>query len=400
MTRTAVTVVGSGPHGLLCALELARRNLDVTVLGGPPAPTGSSPRMLFVHWSMLPGLERLGLLEELLVRGLRFDRWSINAPASSDRLAFDLDVLAGDTPHPYSLHVSYQDLAQVTVQQLATLGHVTFVDDCRVSAVTQDADGCTVTALTPSGEQQYRSDWVVGADGLHSAVRRSTGLGLPGMTWPERFVMVNVRYDLESLGHSGSGLQLDPVDGALVARATEDGLWRYTYAEDLFLPEESVADRTREVLDRVLGTGHGAVVETVVAHRMHQRVADRFRAGRVLLIGDAAHMTTPTAGYALPAGFFDSVLLAEALAEVAHHGADPEVLDQYSESRRRVFTDLVSPVSSDHKQMLWNSSPARVRSDMERFRHLTASRDRQRSYLLVGRGLQSAPLRVRRRAGR
>ena len=152
-----------------------------------------------------------------------------------------------------------------------------------------------------------------------------------------------------------------------------------------------------EVFRRVLPDGADLEIQAWAAHRMHQRVADTFRVGRVLLLADAAHVTNPTSGYGLAGGFFDSVTLVEALSAVIHHGADDEILDRYSEVRRRVFTELTSPVSSESKQLLWNSDgPGRLEGELERFRKITSNRSRQREYLLVARGLESAPLRSRR----
>lgn len=400
MTAASVTVVGGGPHGLLCALDLAQRGVHVTLLEAQRADPAGSPRALMVHWSMMTGLQRLGLLDEARARAVVNTRWSVFVLPTGERFSLDLGVLADDVEHPFSLLLSQQALAEIVTARLTMLSHVDVAWDTRVQRVEQDAHGCTTVVTSPEGERTYRSDWVVGADGVHSTVRRSTGLGLPGITWPERFVMANVRFDFSALGHESSGVQLDPRDGALVTQVDDSGLWRYTYAEDLLLPEEENAKRMQEVFARVLGPEVKPEVEAIGSHRMHQRVADRFRAGRVLLIGDAAHVTSPTAGYGLPAGFFDGVSLVEALTAVIHEGADGDLLDQFSEMRRRVFTDLVSPVSSEHKQMLWNGDEGQVTAAAERFRHITSDAERQRKYLLTGRGLQSPPLRPRRRSAR
>ncbi|WP_300400504.1 FAD-dependent monooxygenase [Nocardioides sp.] len=397
MTTQGVTVVGGGPHGLLHALALARAGIDVTVLEARPPRTTGSPRAMTFHWSMMQGLDRLGILEEALSRGIIHQVWSLNVLATGERMALELDVLAGDIEHPFTLHLPQEQLGEIILSRLAEHAHVHLEWNTRVQRLVQDSDGVNVLADSPDGEREYRSSWVVGADGATSAVRRAIGLGLPGVTWPERFVAANLRYDFAALGYEVSTLQLDPTDGALVAQIDDQGLWRYLYAESLKLPEETVGDRMGEVLRRVLPGGPLPEIEAYAAHRMHQRVADRFRVGRVLLLGDAAHVTNPTSAYGLAGGYFDSECLVEALSAVIHDGAGDDILDRYSEVRRRVFTDLASPVSTESKQLLWNSAkPGRLQGEIERFRHITASRARQREYLLVARGLQSAPLRSRR----
>lgn len=397
MSTQTVTVVGGGPHGLLHALALAQAGIEVTVLETRPPSTSGSPRAMLFHWSIMPGLARLGILDDALAGGMIHRVWSLNVLATGERMFFDLDVLAGDVEHPFTLHLPQEALGEIILSRLAAHPLVHLEWNTRALRIMQDADGATVVADSPDGERDYRSSWVVGADGATSAVRRAVGLGLPGITWPERFVAANVRYDFASMGYEVSALQLDQADGALVAQIDDAGLWRYTFAENVKLPEESLPDRMAAVFRRVLPDGATPEVEAWAAHRMHQRVADTFRVGRVLLLGDAAHVTNPTSGYGLAGGFFDSVCLVEALSAVIHDGADDAILDRYSEVRRRVFTELASPVSTESKQLLWNSEPeGRLEAELERFRHITKSRDLQRQYLLVARGLQSAPLRARR----
>lgn len=393
-----VTVVGGGPHGLLHALALAQAGIDVTVLGVRPPATTSTPHAMTFHWSMMRGLRQLGILDEALARGLMHRVWSLSVLASDERMFFDLDVIADDVEHPYTLHLAQEALGEIIMARLGALPNVHLESNTRVLRLAQDDSGVTVTADSPDGPREYRSAWVVGADGATSAVRRAIGLGLPGITWPERFVATNVRFDFASLGHEVSALQLDPTDGALIAQIDHTGLWRYTYAENLNLPEESVGDRMPEVFRRVLPDGAEYEVQAWAAHRMHQRVAETFRVGRVLLLGDAAHVTAPTSSYGLAGGFFDSVSLVEALSAVIRDGVDDEILDRYSEVRRRVFTELASPVSSESKNLLWSSEgPGRLEEELERVRYNTSTRSRQRKFLLEARDLESAPLRARRR---
>jgi 3-(3-hydroxy-phenyl)propionate hydroxylase len=395
-----VIVVGGGPHGLLLALALGRVELDVTLLEARPPTPISSPRAMMFHWSMMAGLADLGVLDEAIERGITHRIWSLNVLQTGERMYFDLDVLADDVPYPFTLHLPQQRLCQIVLERLGALSNVEIAWHTRAVDLAQDGDGVTVTADSPDGRREYRAAYAVGADGATSMVRRAIGLGLPGFTWPERFVAVNARYDFGAIGYEASAVQLDPNDGALLAKIDDTGLWRYTYAESLALPEDSVGERMPDVFARVLPGGVVPEVEAFASHRMHQRVADTFRLGRVLLIADAAHITSPASGYGLAGGFFDGLTLVEALTAVLQGGADEEVLDQYSQVRRRVFTEVISPVSSDSKQLLWDSRGAgRLEGELERFRRITSDPSRARQYLLLGLGLASAPLRVRRATG-
>ncbi len=95
-------------------------------------------------------------------------------------------------------------------------------------------------------------------------------------------------------------------------------------------------------------------------YKMHQRAASAFRVGRVVLAGDAAHVTNPTGGLGLTSGLFDSYVLSEALAAVVHGEADEEVLDRYAEQRRTVFLELASPMAIAFKQLVYGCADDRA----------------------------------------
>jgi 3-(3-hydroxy-phenyl)propionate hydroxylase/6-hydroxy-3-succinoylpyridine 3-monooxygenase len=265
--------------------------------------------------------------------------------------------------------------------------------DMSARSFEQDAHGCTVSAVGPAGERDYRSSWVVAADAAHSIIRRQLGLAFPGMTWPERFVATDLDLDLATLGYARSVARVDPTHGALIAQFGDPVPWRYTYAESLMLPNDSVADRMADVFRALLPDDVDPQVTAWAAFRMHERVADRFRVGRALLVGDSAHVTNPSSGYGVAGGFFDSALLVETLAAVVHGDAPEDMLDHYSGVRRRVFTEISSPVSSERKQLIFDShDPVRLEADLEHYRRITGDRDLMRRAMLVERELQSESL--------
>ena len=97
-------------------------------------------------------------------------------------------------------------------------------------------------------------------------------------------------------------------------------------------------------------------LERASPYRMHQRSAQRYRVGRVLLAGDAAHVTNPTGGLGLTSGLLDSYALYPALAAVVLEGADDEVLDRYSAARRDIFVNRVSPQATANKRLVFNAN--------------------------------------------
>jgi len=199
---------------------------------------------------------------------------------------------------------------------------------------------------------------VIGADGARSVVRQSLGLDFDGLTWPERFVATNIRYDFWAYGFDDGNFVADQRMGAVVALLSRDGLWRCTYQEDANLPVDTIADRMAGFFDAFLpGTKDFELVEWS-PYRMHQRSASRYRVGRVLLAGDAAHATNPTGGLGLTSGLFDAQALCGALAAVIHGEVGDEVLDRYDEVRRRAFLEIASPAATAYKRLVFGTDPA------------------------------------------
>lgn len=394
-----VLVVGAGPVGMVNALGLARAGVKVTVLEAEPRIV-NSPRAMVYHWSVLEGIDRLGILDDCLALGFSKQDYSYLIFETKEQIRFSLDVLEGHTPYPFNMHLGQHRLAEVALAHLGRYSPKAEVHwNARVVDLAQDADGVTAIAETPEGPREFRAHWLVGADGGRSEVRQLAGQEFPGLTWPERFVATNVRYDFEKYGYTRSTLQVDPVHGAIIAKIDNSNLWRCTYAEDAALPEEGVRDRLPEHYAALLPGHDPYELEMCAPYRMHERAAERFRIGRVLLAGDAAHVCNPTGGLGLTSGLFDSFLLYPLLAAVAHGAAGEEVLDHYAAERRRIFLEIASPQASENKRLIYGErDPARRRQDVERLRKLAEDPGVARERALFTRRLETvSPLEQGRR---
>jgi 2-polyprenyl-6-methoxyphenol hydroxylase-like FAD-dependent oxidoreductase len=197
-----------------------------------------------------------------------------------------------------------------------------------------------VTATFDDGST-IRARYAVGADGIHSVVREQAGIGFEGGVYDESFMLADVRLSGEAphdeviLFWAKAGLTVvAPLPGdifRIVAPVTD-------------APEEPTAPFVQQILDE-RGPGAGRMVVTDVVwgsrFRIHHRVADTYRAGRLLLAGDAAHVHSPAGGQGMNLGIQDAVALADALGEVLTGGAD-SVLDEYSAARRPIARDVVT----------------------------------------------------------
>jgi len=385
-----VLVVGGGPTGFLTALGLAQAGLSVRLIEAE-ARIIDSPRAAVYHWSVLDGLEALGIREEAEALGFIKQDYCWLVRGTGERIDYDLSVLAAHTAFPHNIHLGQDQLADIARRRLLDMHHATVSFGTRLIGLWQDEDGVTASVDGPDGREDVRARWLIGADGASSGVRKALGLDFPGMTWGERFVATNVWHDFDAAGYALSTLVVDAEHGAVIVKIARDGLWRCTYMEDAALPETSVMDRLPAAY-AALFTGDGAYkLERAAPYRMHQRCADRFRVGRVLLAGDAAHVTNPTGGLGLTTGLFDCFALYPALAAVLLDGTDTALLDRYASARRRIFLERTSPQAIANKQLVFhaNGGGAALEQGLAGLRRMANDVDYRRERLMFVKSLET-----------
>ena len=336
-------------------------------------------------------LDRLGLLDELKVAGILKQDYQFRTVDGEIIAAPHMSVLTPqDTAFPYNLHMPQHELARAILRNFLAIPGTAVRWNTRVTGVTQDGDGVTVTVDADGETGEIRCDWLVGADGGSSTVRRSLGLSFEGYTHPERLVSTNVVYDFEARGFARANFVIDPKYWAVIVKIDRHGLWRVTYGEDSRLPEDGVKDRIADHYRALMPDGGPYELEAFAPFRVHERSAPSFRAGRVLLAGDAAHVCNPFGGLGLTSGLLDADVLGDALPAVIKRAADDDLLDRYADERRRVFLEVTGPTAAENIRRLKETDPEKKRADNERFRRLRDDSQFQRealtfTYKLVGR---------------
>lgn len=331
MNDTDVLIVGAGPSGLTLAASLLRRGVRTTIVDRQAAGANTS-RAAAVNARTLEVLEDLDVSRRLVKQGVQAPRFSIR-DRSRTLIPIDFSVLP--SAYPYTLLVPQSTTEQVLLDRLIELGG-TVVRPKTLESITQDADG--VTAVFDDGDV-LRARYVVGADGIHSTVREHAGIGFTGGAYDESFVLADVR--LAGDAPVEEVVLFWATAGLTVVAPLPDGTFRIV-APVPDAPAEPSIDFIQQLLDD-RGTGGVRVTEVVWGSRfrVQHRVADTYRAGRLLLVGDAAHVHSPAGGQGMNLGIQDAVALSGALAAVLA-GGPATLLDDYSDTRRPIARDVVT----------------------------------------------------------
>jgi len=381
-----VVVVGAGPVGLVSALILARANVPVLVLEAEPELTRDLRAASF-HPPTVEMLAELGVADAMHETGIPARHWQIRDRHGHVVADFDLALIADETPYPYRLHFEQFKLTPLLLARLQAIPGASVRFGAQVAGVTQDADGVTVRIGSPDGEEKIAAKWVIGADGGRSTVRKAANIAFDGFTWPERFLVASTTHDLEPAGFRYASYIADPELWAAIFKVPHEGppgLWRIAYPTDPNIPEEVVlADDAIEAnLQKLHAIPGRWPLHYRSTYRVHQRVAETFRRGRVLLAGDAAHLNNPLGGFGLNSGIHDAVNLADKLGRYFRGEGGEELLDRYSRQRRAATIEQVQAMSIRNKRMMEERDPAVQRERLREMIAIAGDPPRAREHLL------------------
>ncbi|MGF1426601.1 FAD-dependent monooxygenase [Kitasatospora sp. LaBMicrA B282] len=315
---------GGGPAGLTLAITLAEAGIDFVLLDAL-AEGANTSRAAVVHARTLEVLDRLGAAEELVSTGLTLDHFAVR---DGSRPLARVSFAELPTAYPFALLTPQDRTERVLLARLRALGGDVH-RPWQVAGVVQDADGVTLTTTT--GEH-LRADYAVGADGMHSTVREAAGIGFTGAGYAESFVLADVRMDWAP-GADEVAMTFGNA-GMFVVAPLPGGRYRVVAIVPQAPARPDLAFVQRLLDERAPGQ---AVVHEVVwssRFRVHHRVADRYRAGRLLLAGDAAHVHSPAGGQGMNTGIQDAYALGRAFAT--------GTLDDYEARRRPVALRVVA----------------------------------------------------------
>ena len=395
-----VLIAGGGPVGVIAALALARQGVPVHVFEAADR-VNDAPRAATTHAATLEMLDELGLVEEVIRRGLvepLFRTWD----RATGRLIaeFDFGRLKNDTRYPFAVQCEQHKLAGMAIARLRDCPHANVEFSARVTALRQTGEAVEISVETAAGTRTVSGTYLIGADGGRSTVRKALGIAFEGYTHPERFLILTTPFDVGSKfpGCTRNYLS-DPQDWCALFKVSGDdgkGLWRVLSSTRLEQSEAELFDD--EAVERRLQKFIPKDGRYEIVHRnlynVHQRVAASFGKGRVFLAGDAAHVNNPLGGLGLNFGIHDAVELAGLLGRVLRREAPEQILDSYDRHRRPLNIEFVQQQTIANKKRMEEKDPAARAKNFAELAATAADPAAHRAYLMRASLLDS----VRKRA--
>ena len=358
--KDPIIIAGAGPVGGVLALYLAREGFNIVLLEKEKTLPEDLRASTF-HPPSMDMLDRLQLMPRLIELGLIVRRYQYRDRRSGDIAEFDMSAIKDETNHPYRVQCEQWRLNKICCEELAKIPNAKVMFEHGVVKVTdQDADGVNLLVMTPDGEKTMRGSYVIGAEGANSMVRQTSGLQYGGFTYPEKFLVASTPYPLEKFLPRLSGVNYvsDPEEWCVVLRC--NNMWRVLFptkpgeTNERLLSDDYIQDRLHRLAakDGDFEIGHRTL------YNVHQRVADTYRNGRIVLAGDAAHINNPLGGMGMNGGLHDSFNLAEKFLAIRDGKIEADAaLDLYDRQRRLTATKFVQEQSIANKKLMEEKDP-------------------------------------------
>lgn len=383
MKQVAVLICGAGPVGLVAGLRMARAGIETMVID-KESQVSSDFRASTFHPPTLEMLDELDLTPDLLAEGLVSPTWQIRQHESNDKALFDLNVLKSDTRYPFRLQCEQRVLTRLADSKAQSTANLQVQYGAELTALVQDAQGVTVSINTLQGPQQIHAQYLIAADGARSICRKLTGMTFSGETYPETSILATTAFKFEEVLPELSNVNYVWCKEGTFSLLRLPDIWRCSlYADSDETIEQALEPAAIEKkLQRIVPRSTPYEVIEIRPYRIHRRLIDNYRAGKVIFAGDAAHLTSPSGGMGMNGGIHDAVNLSDKLIAIFRQGASDNLLDLYTRQRRPVAEDEILAQSHTNRMRMQRRDPDWRATEMRRLQALIANPEAHREHLL------------------
>ncbi len=328
-----VIVVGAGPVGLAAAIDLAQRGIPVLLIDDDDTVSLGSRAICYAKRT-LEILDRLGCGESVATRGVG---WNVGKVYQGSELAYQFDLLpeAGHR-RPAFVNLQQYHFEECLVAHAHALAPLELRWRHEVTGVAQDADRVTLRVASADGDYTLSCDWLVVCDGARSPIRRMLGLDFEGQVFHDRFLIADIHMtsDFPAERRFWFDPPFHPNQSVLLHRQPDD-IWRVDFqlGWDADPELERQPERILPRLRAMLGPDARFEIEWASVYTFQCRRMHKFRHGRLLFAGDAAHLVSPFGARGANSGIQDADNLVWKLDLVVAGKASPALLDSYDEER-------------------------------------------------------------------
>jgi len=346
MGNRSVTIVGAGPSGLSLAWWLTEAGVPVTVLEQEPELPRDMRASTF-HPATLDLLAASGIAEELVARGTVVDRWQYLIHTTGETAVFDMACLNEETAHPYRLQCEQFQLTGILAERLRKQPLCQLEFDATFLSLEQHQNSVAYRYKQGALEKSGSADWLLAADGAHSPVRKQLGAAFTGQAFAKTSITLILEYPFEDIIPGLLGVNYVWLPDRHYSLMRLRDTWRFTYSPD---QGQEVAtalsdDVARSNIARISAKAATTPIRGRNHYTLHQRCMDSFCHGRVVFLGDAAHLNSPAGGMGMNSGIHDAYSLAQHLIPVLQ-GENSVLMDRYNRRRRTVAIEEVQRLSA------------------------------------------------------
>ncbi len=383
MKSAKVIIIGAGPVGTFAAYCLAEYGIETLVLESE-STCETDMRASTFHPSTLKYLDNLNLADELIEKGLKAPIFQYRIRSTDEVLEFNLQELDDVLDFPFRLQCEQYKFARMLAGKLDRHRHSSVLFNRKLINFSEGNNKVTLDVDHHGTNEQYQCDYLIGADGANSIVRRNLGIEFSGFTYEEKFFTLSTEKPLENYFSNLSYVNYvsDPEEWFVLLKAPS--AWRILVPVPQTLDDKAIKsnDYVSDIFTRVLNSCDP--IETIhrTIYRVHQRVVNKMRYGRIMLAGDSAHLNNPLGGFGMNGGLHDAWNLAEKLDGIINHKKDEDLLNLYDRQRRTVMNDFIQKQTIRNKKMIEETGDANYSSEWMRMRNLHENENERRDYML------------------